>query len=598
MRKVKFCIALIIIVITIIKPINAEISIISETSPKLEETEIVYFNDFETDDYSDFISRGNATVSIVNNEHYSGNSSLLISNRTQTWSGAMISVSDKLETNTEYLISLKVKNPNTTNVSLSYKYNDEQNNTKYSKLANSVGEGWQAINDVKFTYTDNQKEVYLYFEGGTDDIYVDDFMITKATIQEDLESLKDVYENSFKIGVGVTAKDIKSKVAQELIKKHFNSVTLVNELKPDKTIDRELTIKQGDCNNPQINLDAARSILDFCKENDIPVRGHVVIWHEQTPEWFFKENFSEEGNYLGRDEMLIRMENYIKNLFGKLQEEYPTVDFYAYDIVNEVILDNGDFRSAGDIGELKNGLKCTPWRKIFGNEDYIEYAFKFARQYASEDTKLYYCDFKEYLPAKSTAIANMVSVLKNKGLADGVGLHAHLTPDDLTESEYEQFLQQYSDALALYSSFDLDIQITELDIGIDENKFEEQAKYYSDFVDIVLQYVDNVSALVFWNLTDDMSWKENANLFLPNYSAKPAFYALIDKKINTDHDILEGDINGDNKVTATDLLKIKRHIVRIEEISSEKIMYADMNKDAKVTATDLLIVKRKIVGLE
>ena len=59
----------------------------------------------------------------------------------------------------------------------------------------------------------------------------------------------------------------------------------------------------------------------------------------------------------------------------------------------------------------------------------------------------------------------------------------------------------------------------------------------------------------------------------------------------------KGDINGDGKVTATDVLYLKRIIVGLIERTPELDKVADLNGDGKVTATDLLFLKKIVVGL-
>ena len=60
-----------------------------------------------------------------------------------------------------------------------------------------------------------------------------------------------------------------------------------------------------------------------------------------------------------------------------------------------------------------------------------------------------------------------------------------------------------------------------------------------------------------------------------------------------------GDINKDGKITATDLLLVKRHLVAGKKqewiLTQDKFKLADINKDGKITATDLLLVKRLVV---
>ena len=61
-----------------------------------------------------------------------------------------------------------------------------------------------------------------------------------------------------------------------------------------------------------------------------------------------------------------------------------------------------------------------------------------------------------------------------------------------------------------------------------------------------------------------------------------------------------GDINGDGNVSATDTLKVKRHIVELSGyiLNEDEQMRADINCDGKVTTTDLLTLKKVIVGLD
>ncbi len=60
-----------------------------------------------------------------------------------------------------------------------------------------------------------------------------------------------------------------------------------------------------------------------------------------------------------------------------------------------------------------------------------------------------------------------------------------------------------------------------------------------------------------------------------------------------------GDVNKDGKITATDLLLVKRHIVAGERqewiLTEDKFTLADLNKNGKITATDLLLLKRLVI---
>ena len=60
-----------------------------------------------------------------------------------------------------------------------------------------------------------------------------------------------------------------------------------------------------------------------------------------------------------------------------------------------------------------------------------------------------------------------------------------------------------------------------------------------------------------------------------------------------------GDINQDGKITATDLLLVKRHLIAGEKqewiLTDDKFKAADINQDNKITATDLLLMKRLVL---
>lgn len=61
--------------------------------------------------------------------------------------------------------------------------------------------------------------------------------------------------------------------------------------------------------------------------------------------------------------------------------------------------------------------------------------------------------------------------------------------------------------------------------------------------------------------------------------------------------VVIGDVNGDGKITGTDLLKIKKHIVKLELLQDLYLDAADTNFSNSISPTDLLKVKQLIVGI-
>ena len=291
-------------------------------------TDVIFESSFENDsDISAFTGRGGVeTISVTKDSAHTGDSSMMVSDRAKNWNGPQFLLDERCEAGVEYTVSAWVRTEWYNNVNLSMEYTDVSGERHYSNLKSAVSQGdWVEIPETKLSFSEDVKNVYVYFEcNDTANIYIDDFRLAKAPvhqIEKDIPSLKEVYSPYFKIGTAVTTSELAPQSAKDLIDKHFNSITLGNELKPESILDRNACIEAGDY-NPQVNLASARTILNYCRDNNIPVRGHVLVWHSQTPDWFFKENYADDGAWVDKDTMLMRMENYIKNVFGAIEKDY------------------------------------------------------------------------------------------------------------------------------------------------------------------------------------------------------------------------------------------------------------------------------------
>ena len=560
--------------------------------------DIIYASDFEDGDASAFTKRGDTdtTVLSVNEDNaVSGTKALCASERSKSWNGPSFRLDDKVEPGVSVLVSAKVMGQWYTSVTMSLQYTDSQGADHYENLANFNGNGWQEANDIKISYSEGQTNVCVYFEGGSDNIYIDDFVVKKAPVyhpESDIPSLKNVYSKYFKLGTATTVKELAPASTKELILKHFNSITAGNELKPDAVLDKNACLalaEEGDDTNPQVSLAAARPILDFARDNNIPVRGHVLVWHQQTPTWFFKENYADDGEWVSKEKMLQRMENYIKNVFEAVKEEYPDVDFYAWDVVNECWLDDGNYRKAGSQEE---GSQNSPWVKVFGDNSFIKPAFEFAKKYAPEGTKLYYNDFNEYMPQKTQAIIKMVEEINSDGhYIDGIGMQSHL--DVRSGSDAFPAVNVYEKAVKAFTETGLDVQVTELDATVnDTDHFAEQAQYYSDIMDVLVKYADKISAVVFWGTTDDQSWRASKTplLFNEDYSAKESFYSIIDG-LDYDEEIAE-----ETTTTATENLVSENTTTTTSEIVTGDVVYGDANLDGKVSISDAVAILQYVAN--
>ncbi len=581
-----------------------------------DEGKVIYETDFEDGDVSAFTNRGGddtTEISASTEAAASGTTSLLASGRSKDWNGPAFRLDDKCEPYTEYYISAKLKGRYYTNSTFSMQYTDTEGQDHYSNLVTNLnGSDWISVENVKVSFTSDMTNVFVYFEGGQDDLFIDDFSVVEVPetpIETDLPSLAEAFGSAFKIGTAMTPSDLSVKSFMNLLEKHFyESITVGNELKPDSVLNKTATQayveETGDDTVPQISFAAAKPVLDYCSEHKIPVRVHTLVWHSQTPDWFFKENFQDDGDWVDSEKMLKRMENYIKVYFETLTELYPDIDFYACDVVNEAWTDSGTPREPGEQGS--SGSAKSAWVQVFGDNSFIEPAFTFARKYAPQGCKLYYNDYNEYMPDKVDAVCQMALDLKKKGVIDGIGMQSHLDVRQGGDSAFPT-ANVYSKALDRYAETGLDIQVTELDATVPENSgtdyFEAQGEYYKSIFDAIIAHADNISAVIFWGIQDDRSWRASQQplIFDAQSTAKPAFYSILESAgtlppsessttSQTETTTTQTETTTSTTVTTTDTTPTET------TLPAAASLYGDLNLDGAVTLSDAVLLSRLAVG--
>ena len=583
--------------------------------------------DFE-DGETVFTRRGENEVLTVTDElAHGGSYSLLVSERAKSWNGPQLALDGIINAGEEYMVTAYAKTPWYATVTLSQQYTDTDGTVHYANILQQTCEGsdWVGYENIKFSFPAGSTDMYIYFEASdaSVDIYIDDVTVSEAPFiqPEDIPALKDVYAEYFDIGTALMCSNLGSKSFMALAEKHMNEgITVGNELKPDYMLDKEASLAMyeadGDDTNPQVTLASVRPMLEYARDNNVPLRGHTLVWHSQTPDWFFKEGYADDGDWVSPEKMTTRMENYIKNTMAILAEEFPTVEFYAWDVVNEAWKDDGTPRDAGS-NNTTSGQSA--WVSVYGDNSFIELAFQFARQYAPEGCKLYYNDYNEYMSGKMNAIYDMAMSLKEKGLIDGIGMQSHLDTSFPTPATYEKALEKYA-------STGLDIQVTELDVTTNdtsETGLETQAQYYSDIFDALVKYSDSISKVILWGVTDDQSWRASRLplLFDENYKAKPAYYSIIDgidytttepvetittttttitTTTTTMEGILKGDVDVNGSVNVSDAVLLNRYIAEDSAVtvSEQGLLNADMGGAVGVTAEDAATLLRMLAHLE
>lgn len=257
------------------------------------------------------------------------------------------------------------------------------------------------------------------------------------------------------------------------------------------------------------NLD---SLVNSLKEKGVSMRGHALVFPAADyamPQWLKESNFSKE-------ELESILVNHIKTVISHGKE----LGIKEWVVVNEPY--------------LRPGLRDDDiFYKTFGNYDYIEIAFRAAREADPEATLIYNDTDNHSSTGLTTALTQrIVDDLKAKGLVDVVGVQGHI-------GDWVQ-VPNMTDVTNTLNKYDLPIAITEFDFNLsDLNKTQDelylyQAEVYRDFFTAAFT-TGNLHAFTFWGISDRNSWltvdlgQEDADptIFDKNHKPKASYYALI-----------------------------------------------------------------------
>lgn len=340
--------------------------------------------------------------------------------------------------------------------------------------------------------------------------------------KSEAKTLKEAFDGDFKVGVTTTSGYLSEEDRVTQIKENFNSITMKNEMKPESLLDWEGSEKSKD-GMPAIKEETLEKALKAAQEAGIPLRGHTLVWHSQTPEWFFSKKYDPSKGYVDKATMKKRMESYIKQVLSYCKENYPGV-VYAWDVVNEAVGDDGNYRTE------------SMWYETYGDFSYITDAFTFARKYAEEGTKLFLNDYNEYMAQKRDLLYAKVVELHDAGILDGVGMQSHWDMDFPSVDLFETALEKYA------SIDGIEIQLTEIDMHNNDDSEEglkKQAERYKEFFDVITKMkregTANITSVTFWGLKDGESWLSGMKgetsyplLFTDDMEKKPCYDSILE----------------------------------------------------------------------
>ncbi|KAL6617102.1 hypothetical protein LY90DRAFT_669098 [Neocallimastix californiae] len=317
-------------------------------------------------------------------------------------------------------------------------------------------------------------------------------------------------EAPFRFGVGLNGGALStstttSKTMREVIKYQFNSMTYTNIMKPEYIFDKEGCLKNAENGSEEMALkfDDIVDGLDFALKNNIHIRGHVLVWHKQTPDWFFRKGFNSENEFADVDTIYYRLESFIKQYLGFIQFNYPGV-IDVWDVVNEAVeINDGSFdNSTGWYTRTMTENEESLWYKVVG-PDYVKKTFEIARKYALPNVKLVYNDyntFQTYPHDKTQAIIDLIDILRKDNLIDAIGMQSYIGVNWPSVDEYIRAIERFTEA-------GLEIQITELTITAPsgDDWLEKQAQQYGELFERIMEQIKkgaNISSVTVFGLQD------------------------------------------------------------------------------------------------
>lgn len=307
----------------------------------------------------------------------------------------------------------------------------------------------------------------------------------------------------FKVGAAVNISLLKNNYRYSaLVVREFNSLTAENAMKFAALHPSASTYNWSD----------ADYLVSFAQVHNKRLHGHTLIWHQSVPSWVT----AFQGDSAAWESLLkTHIQTVVTHFKGKV---------VSWDVVNEALEDNGS---------LRNSI----WLQKLG-PDYIARCFQYAHD-ADPSAVLFYNDYgHEYSATKRTAIINLVTALKNRGVpVHGIGMQFH--------TRYTQTDANIAAAIHTAAATGLKVHLSELDIALNPDNnpslaltpslAEQQANKYL----FVVKTYNSLPAgekfgITTWNVTDADSWipghYNRPDWPLPfdaNYARKPAYHSMI-----------------------------------------------------------------------
>jgi endo-1,4-beta-xylanase len=313
------------------------------------------------------------------------------------------------------------------------------------------------------------------------------------------DSLAQKYADYFPIGAAVGNWHLDN--LSDVLKQDFNHLTCENAMKIQDIHPAEDSFSWAE----------ADRVADFARQNGMKLTGHTLLWHRQAPDWMFAGVTAGDATSL--ETLKARLQAHIEAMVERYAD---VVD--NWDVVNEAISDT-------PAKQYRDGTEQSRWFELFGSEEYIYWAYKFAKDALEANAagsaagKLYYNEY--VVTTKADKILKLLAWLKDdKGLKiDGVGFQSHENMTWPSTSDLQVAIDKFKTAgykvkiseldVTVYSDYSTGSFVASPAVPFSAELEAKQARRFADLFALYRKNKDVITSVTFWGLSDDNTWLDN-----------------------------------------------------------------------------------------
>jgi endo-1,4-beta-xylanase len=314
------------------------------------------------------------------------------------------------------------------------------------------------------------------------------------------DSLAQKYADYFPIGAAIG--NYQLDFLEPVLTQDFNHLTCENAMKIEDVHPTEEAYFWTD----------ADRVADFARQHGMKLTGHALLWHQRTPDWMLA------GVTAGDAPSLELLKSRLKAHIEAVVARYTDV-VDNWDVVNEAISDE-------DAKTYRDGTEGSKWFELFGSEEYIYWAYKFAKDALEQNSpgssagKLYY---NEYVATKKAdKILKLLAWLKDeKGIqVDGVGFQSHENMTWPSIAELQTAIDKFKTAgykvkiseldITVYSDYSTGAFVASPAVMLTAELEARQAKRFGDLFTLYRKNKDQITSVTFWGVSDDQTWLDSS----------------------------------------------------------------------------------------